>query len=57
MKPISYDQCEGKLVMQGPMLIPTKPIVLSREWERLDIKLRKSLRSLIYKTDLMKGYV
>ncbi len=57
-KPLPLDEC-SPLVMEGPIAISKKPVVLSRAQEELDIKLRKSLKSLIRRKhrDLIIPYV
>ncbi len=57
--PVSEDECNGSLVLGGPVITSDKPLVISSEQEKLDSMLRKSLNSLIRKKypGFMKSYV
>lgn len=60
--PLSLKECSSfsdVLIMEGPILAYDKPIFTSKAQEELDVKLRRSLRKLIYRKypDVMKSYV
>lgn len=48
-KPLPIDRIESELMVQGPVILPVKPINLISNQSEVDTKLRTELEKLLYK--------
>lgn len=57
--PVPENECNGSLVLEGPVMTSDKPIVISSEQKKLDSMLRRSLNSLIRRSypEFFRSYV
>jgi len=61
-KPVPYSRAQeirSPIIIQGPVITPSRPFALSKAQEELDRKLRKSLRSLINRKfpEMTRSYI